>query len=149
MKPSPEVNQLLLNETAALEQQNANISIQIKQLQNQQAANLYKIKLINDDLERQSKIAQSSGDLINASLHDTKPKSVAGLGLRDAIRRILAQANHGLRTRDIVRQLNKRDFQYTATTALSTRVSNEMSRMARANHVRKRGTLYYANEGGS
>jgi hypothetical protein len=60
--------------------------------------------------------------------------SLAGVGLREGIRRVLAE-NPGLTPKELTSALSSRGFQHTAKTPFGTRVGNEIWRM------RKRGGL--------
>ena len=73
--------------------------------------------------------------------------SLRGLGFREAIMVVLRDSKKGLRPRDISRRMLARGFQYTASTEISTRLSNDLAKMKMSGKVKKRGDLYYQNTG--
>ena len=75
--------------------------------------------------------------------------SLAEFGMRDAVKALLSENKHGLRTGEIADQLLTRGFQYEATTNLKSRLSNELARMAKIGHIvrhKRRGKIYFSGK---
>jgi hypothetical protein len=76
------------------------------------------------------------------------------VGFRDAIRVVLTDAPKGLRPTEVYKKLTERGVVYKGKTDPTNRTGNELRRMVREGHARKRGKLYYAllaeqNHGGT
>jgi len=69
--------------------------------------------------------------------------TLEGLGFRDAVRQVLADASKGMRPKEISKAMIDRGYKYDGKTELSARMANELSRMTKSHSVRKRGHLYY------
>jgi hypothetical protein len=63
-------------------------------------------------------------------------------GLSETIRVVIKEANKPVKPPFVAGELKRRQFPYTATTPLVTRVGNEMRRMTRAGMLVKRGSKY-------
>jgi hypothetical protein len=67
-------------------------------------------------------------------------------GFRDTIRKVMREAGRGLRTKEISELILKSGFEYTAKTALSTRVSSDLSRLIKSGDVSQKRGLYSINQ---
>ena len=122
---------------AAYEREITQLGDQIKFLTGKREALEFKLKTLK------KAVATLGGgkSAITTVIENASP--LAGVGFRDALRIILNDATKGLRPRDIASELTRRGFRYEASTDLSTRISNELYRMKKSGHVKKRGNLYY------
>ncbi|HTB66462.1 MAG TPA: hypothetical protein VK727_09550 [Steroidobacteraceae bacterium] len=99
------------------------------------------------------KIAKLSGEdippnAIERPLARTPAEILAGspsTGFRDVLRKVVRESDNGLKPKQAAELIRASGFNYTASTDLSVRVSNELRQLARnGTVVRKRG-LYYFN----
>lgn len=67
-------------------------------------------------------------------------------GFRAAIRSVLGDAKRGMKPKDICAELVKRGVPFTGKVLPLTRTYNELWRMSKKGQLKKRATLYYAQE---
>ena len=76
-----------------------------------------------------------------------KPTQFERTGFRDAVRAVLRDSpGKGLKPKDIAHEMLTRGFKYTASTELSTRVSNDLRRLIKSKKVRKHRGHYYIEQ---
>lgn len=144
MTISPLTGQFLEGEVASARAQVESIGNQIEQMKAQREAMKLKAEALAALLSKH-KIPSEAPTPDAPPVPPIDDNSVKGLGFREAIRKILKDADHGLRTGDIADELLQRGFEYSASTKLSTRISNDLSKMIQSQMVRKRGPRYYLN----
>ena len=80
-------------------------------------------------------------DLFSSIEQSVKDKSVSEAALK-----ILEVTDKPMRPRDIARRLKMMQYDYQATTELSTRVSSDLSRLVKNGRVKKSGDRYYVQK---
>ena len=75
--------------------------------------------------------------------------SLKGMAFREAVRTIISKSGRSLRPKEIARELERSDFEYTGAVDLYIRVGNELSNLKKAGKIRSSKGLYrLAQEGG-
>jgi hypothetical protein len=104
-------------------------------------------KLKAEVLMRASLVEQLGGSISSTDdriKYRVKLGSVADSeqGLSETIRAIVREMGHFTKAPPVANELKRRNFPYTASTPLVTRVGNEMRRMARSGVLVRRGKKY-------
>lgn len=75
--------------------------------------------------------------------------SLKGMAFREAVRTIIEKSDRSLRPKDIVRKMERSDFEYTGRVDLYIRVGNELGNLKKAGKILSNKGLYrLAQEGG-
>ncbi len=157
MDITQEALKLLLSDIAQMDHDIEAIEENIRSLEARRDAFVFKRDLFRQELKKHGaydKLTRKTngrvGDQLTAS--GTATGSLHDAGMRDAIRSVLSSSKVSLQTGEIAQRMLDGGFQYDASTPLKTRLSNELSRMARTGHVRKtrrQGKLRFSlSEGG-
>lgn len=127
------------------------VASQIEELEARRDALEIKAKLLRDHIGQ----SPSTNGSAQVQIPDAAPIFPGNLssqddsetpGFREHVKSVLADAQKGMRGMDVTRELSRRKIHYSGKTDLAVRVANELYRMHKAGHIRKRGKLYYAPE---
>lgn len=120
------------------------ISKDIEKLQAKRRAVEWKIEMLGGSASRTNNaVAQALDRMVNSQGSNGKP---VHNGFRDTIRKVMREAGRGLKTKEISELILKSGFEYTAKTALSTRVSSDLSRLIKSGDVSQKRGLYSINQ---
>lgn len=149
MKINPETLRYLESDVSQLKHDIEGIEESMKSLEARRDAAKFKLSLFQEQLKKHKPPNQASS--ANTGRTNSKSSlmigSLEGLGMRDAMRRVLVQAPRALKTGDIADAMLSAGFHYTGSTDIKSRISNELSRMAQRGHVRKakrHGKLFFS-----
>jgi hypothetical protein len=120
------------------------IAKEIEKLQAKRRAIEWKIERLGATSHARSEV-QSLLPGFNGSNAHGADKPVHN-GFRDTIRKVMREAGKGLKTKEISELILKSGFQYTAKTALSTRVSSDLARLIKSGDVSQKRGLYSINQ---
>lgn len=150
MKINPAALKYLENDVAQLKHEIAAIEENMKSLEARREVSKFKLSMFQEQIKKHG---PAQKDVTNAK-SSLMVGSLDGLGMRDAMRRVLSQAPRAMKTGDIADAILSAGFHYTAATDIKTRISNELSRMANNGQVRRikrHGKLFFTlpnQEGG-
>ena len=125
----------------------ARLDEDIKKLQAKRRAQEYKLSVLTAGARSAvSSSGAASGEPDAAGNGGTQPAKSGdppAVGFREMIRAVLRDSNKGMKPKDIAKSMLDRGLNYSRTTQLNTRISNDLRRLVQSGSVRRSRGFYY------
>lgn len=118
------------------------VQTQMQHLTAEQEVIELQLTAIEKQLDKNGASSISLAAVSHTPLQSNGQPSLKGMGFREAMRTIMKNSGRGLRPRDIIREMERSDFDYTASTDLSKRISNELYSLKKAGNIHSNKGLY-------